>query len=76
MLQYIARRVLQFIPVFLGVTLLLFVLTRVIPGDPVAMMSGQRAQSPVILAQMRQAYGLDLPLLAAVLEVPRRHPAW
>ncbi len=62
MLQYIARRVLQFIPVFLGVTLLLFILTRVIPGDPVAMMSGQRVQSPVILAQMRQAYGLDLPL--------------
>src|SRR5512136_650236 len=62
MLQYIVRRVFQFIPVFLGVTLLLFILTRVIPGDPVAMMSGQRVQSPVVLAQMRQAYGLDLPL--------------
>ena len=62
MLQYIGRRILQFIPVFLGVTLLLFILTRVIPGDPVAMMSGQRVQSPVILAQMRHAYGLDLPL--------------
>jgi ABC-type dipeptide/oligopeptide/nickel transport system permease component len=62
MLQYIGRRVLQFIPVFLGVTLMLFILTRVIPGDPVAMMSGQRVQSPLILAQMRHAYGLDLPL--------------
>jgi ABC-type dipeptide/oligopeptide/nickel transport system permease component len=62
MLQYIGRRVLQFIPVFLGVTLMLFILTRVIPGDPVAMMSGQRAQSPAILAAMRHAYGLDLPL--------------
>ena len=62
MLQYIGRRVLQFIPVFLGVTLMLFILTRVIPGDPVAMLSGQRAQSPQILAQMRHAYGLDLPL--------------
>jgi ABC-type dipeptide/oligopeptide/nickel transport system permease component len=48
--------------VFLGVTLLLFTLTRVIPGDPVAMLSGQRAQSPQILQQMRHAYGLDLPL--------------
>ena len=62
MLQYIGRRVLQFIPVFLGVTLMLFILTRVIPGDPVAMLSGQRAQSPVLLAAMRHAYGLDLPL--------------
>ncbi len=62
MLRYIVRRVLQFIPVFLGVTLFLFILTRVIPGDPVAMLSGQRAQSPQILAAMRHAYGLDLPL--------------
>jgi len=62
MLQYIGRRVLQFIPVFLGVTLMLFILTRVSPGDPVAMLSGQRAQSPQILTQMRHAYGLDLPL--------------
>lgn len=60
--QYIARRILQFIPVFLGVTLLLFFLTRVIPGDPIAMLSGQRVQSPVVLAQMRHAFGLDLPL--------------
>jgi ABC-type dipeptide/oligopeptide/nickel transport system permease component len=62
MLRYIARRLLQFIPVFLGVTLLLFVLTRVIPGDPVAMLSGQRVQNPHILSQMRHAYGLDLPV--------------
>lgn len=62
MIQYIARRLLQFIPVFLGVTLLLFVLTRVIPGDPIEMLSGQRAQDPHILAQMRHAYGFDLPV--------------
>jgi ABC-type dipeptide/oligopeptide/nickel transport system permease component len=62
MLRYIARRLLQFIPVFLGVTLLLFVLTRVIPGDPVAMLSGQRVQNPYLLSQMRHAYGLDLPV--------------
>ena len=62
MIRYIVRRVLQFIPVFLGVTLMLFLLTRVIPGDPIAMLSGQRVQSPQILAQMRHAYGFDLPL--------------
>ncbi|MGZ4766556.1 MAG: ABC transporter permease [Ilumatobacteraceae bacterium] len=62
MLQYIGRRILQFIPVFLGVTLMLFILTRVVPGDPIAMLSGQRAQSPQVLAAMRHAYHLDLPL--------------
>jgi len=62
MVRYIVRRLLQFIPVFLGVTLLLFILTRVIPGDPIAMLSGQRVQNPTILANMRHAYGLDLPI--------------
>jgi peptide/nickel transport system permease protein len=62
MLRYIVRRVLQFIPVFLGVTLMLFILTRVIPGDPIAMLSGQRVQNPLILAKMRHAYGFDLPI--------------
>ena len=62
MVRYIIRRVLQFIPVFLGVTLLLFILTRVIPGDPIAMLSGQRVQDPTILANMRHAYGFDLPV--------------
>ncbi|MDR3686334.1 MAG: ABC transporter permease [Coriobacteriia bacterium] len=62
MFQYIGKRLLQFVPVFLGVTLFLFILTRVIPGDPVAMLSGQRVQDPQILAQMRHAYHLDLPV--------------
>ena len=62
MFQYIVRRILQFIPVFFGVTLLLFILTRVIPGDPIAMLSGQRVQNPQLLAQMRHAYGFDLPI--------------
>ena len=62
MAKYIVRRLLQFIPVFLGVTLVLFLLTRVIPGDPVAMLSGQRSPDPEIVAQMRAALGLDLPI--------------
>ena len=62
MLQYIGRRVLQFIPVFLGVVLVLFLLTRVIPGDPVAMLSGEKSANPTVVANMRHAYGLDLPI--------------
>ena len=40
---YIAKRVLQFIPVFLGVTIILFVLQNVVPGDPIRMITGGRA---------------------------------
>ena len=39
---YIAKRVLQFIPVFLGVTIILFVLQNVVPGDPIRMITGGR----------------------------------
>jgi len=43
--QYILRRILQFIPVFLGVTILLFALKAIVPGDPVRMIAGERAIS-------------------------------
>ena len=62
MARYVGKRILQFVPVFLGVTLFLFVLTRVIPGDPMVLLSGHRPPDPRVLAQMRHAYGLDLPL--------------
>ena len=62
MLRYTARRIAQFIPVFLGVTLFLFILTRVIPGDPITMLSGQHSPDPRVVAQIRHAYGLDLPI--------------
>jgi len=60
--KYIIRRVVQMIPVFLGVTLLLFVLTTVIPGDPVAIRAGERSMSPAARAALIEKYNLDAPL--------------
>ena len=40
--KYIVKRVLQFIPVFLGVTLILFLLQNVVPGDPIKLIAGER----------------------------------
>jgi len=62
MLKYIGRRILQMIPVFLGVTILLFVMTTVVPGDPVKMITGERAISPAVYNQIRAEYGFDKPL--------------
>jgi ABC-type dipeptide/oligopeptide/nickel transport system permease component len=64
MLGYIARRLLQTIPVFLGVTLLLFILRApgVLPGDPVRLITGERAISPVLYQQIVDEYGLDDPI--------------
>ncbi len=55
MLKYIVRRVLQFIPVFIGVTLILFVLQNVVPGDPIKLIAGEKALTPTIELQIRAA---------------------
>ncbi|TLM99406.1 MAG: ABC transporter permease [Actinobacteria bacterium] len=62
MLQYIGRRVLQFIPVFLGVTLMLFLISNYMPGaDPIQMRLGEKSISPEIKQQLIESYGLDDP---------------
>lgn len=59
--QYIARRLVQMIPVLLGVTIIIFILIRLIPGDPAAAMLGDRATDTAI-KQLDHAWGLDRPL--------------
>lgn len=54
-------RLLQMLIVLLGVSVFMFVLVRVLPGDPVAAALGERA-SPAQIEQMRQQMGLDRPL--------------
>lgn len=51
--RYIAKRVLQFIPVFLGVTLILFAMKNIVPGDPVKLMTGEKAVSASTELQIR-----------------------
>ncbi len=55
MLRYIGKRILQFIPVFIGVTLILFVLQNVVPGDPIKLIAGEKALTPAIELQIRAA---------------------
>lgn len=62
MLKYILKRVLQFIPVFIGVTIILFALRAIVPGDPVKMITGERQMPPAVEAQIRAAHHLDEPL--------------
>lgn len=61
MAQYIIRRLLQFIPVFFGVTLILFLIFSLIPGDPLTMKLGEKHISPEQRAIYMKAYGLDKP---------------
>ena len=61
MLRYIVRRLLQAIPVFIGVTLITFILFFIAPGDPARLIAGQRADAETI-ARIRSIWGLDKPL--------------
>lgn len=58
MLRYILKRILQFIPVFLGVTLILFILQNVVPGDPIKLIAGEKKLDPVTEMNIRAAHGL------------------
>ena len=61
--RYFIRRVLQFIPVFVGATLLIFALVFALPGDPIRALAGERPQPESVQRQLRDQYNLDDPLL-------------
>ncbi|SOC41778.1 nickel ABC transporter permease [Ureibacillus acetophenoni] len=61
MLTFIIRRFLQIIPVMIGVTLAVFLMMHLIPGDPAQIMAGERADEAQV-EQMRENLGLNDPL--------------
>ena len=61
--RFLLRRTATAVLLAFGVTLVTFVLTNLVPGDPAAASLGQRAiGDPAIVAQFRHHYGLDKPL--------------
>ncbi|MBW6457457.1 MAG: ABC transporter permease [Trueperaceae bacterium] len=62
MTVYLIQRVLSAIPVLLGLTILVFSLTHLVPGDPAEMMLGEAAVSLEIVESMREQLGLNRPL--------------
>ena len=62
MLHFIFKRLSLVIPTFIGITLLTFTLIRLIPGDPIEIMAGERGIDPERHALLRAELGLDQPL--------------
>lgn len=58
---YILRRLLQMIPVMIGVTLVVFLIMQLVPGDPARMLAGEGA-SPEQIEAIRNSLGLNRPL--------------
>ena len=61
MLAFVIRRILIVIPTLLGVTVIVFLMLRITPGDPAELLLGERA-TPVALDAMREYLGLKEPL--------------
>lgn len=61
MYQYIIRRLLLTIPVVIGVSIIVFSIIRLIPGDPARALAGVNA-TPEFIEQVREQYGLNDPI--------------
>ena len=72
MRKYLAQRLLIAVPTLLGVTLLIFIAMRVLPGDPLAAISGEGGGSYVLSQEQLQAarasLGLDRPYVVQYLD--------
>ena len=61
MIRFALRRLLLLVPVLIGLTLLVFAIARLLPGDPVALAAGPNA-SPAEIADVAREFGLDQPV--------------
>ena len=65
--KFILRRLLLLIPILLGLTVLIFLFIRLLPGDPASAILGERG-TPEAIERVRNALGLDRPLIDQYLE--------
>jgi len=79
MLAFVLKRLALVVPTFLGITLLVFALIRLIPGDPVEALSGERGMTEERYQRLVHEFGLDRPLAVQygeyVSEFAARFPA-
>ncbi|MGJ4887410.1 ABC transporter permease [Bradyrhizobium sp. HKCCYLR20261] len=61
MLTFLARRLAQIIPTLIFVSILIFSLQQLLPGDPALVMAGEE-RDPAVIEQIRKQYRLDQPL--------------
>jgi oligopeptide transport system permease protein len=61
--RYIARRLLLTIPVLIGASFLIFAMVYALPGDPIRALGGDRPLSPAVVAQLREEFHLNDPLV-------------
>ena len=68
MKNYTIRRILQLIPVLFGISVLIFAVMKMIPGDVISGILGVEA-TPELRAQLAAKYGLDRPYIVQYLSL-------
>ncbi|MGD0004474.1 MAG: ABC transporter permease [Anaerolineaceae bacterium] len=68
MLRYIRNRILISLPTVLAVTLVVFLMLQLVPGDPAEIFLGEHFSTPQLLAEVRHQMGLDRPLYIQYLD--------
>jgi ABC-type dipeptide/oligopeptide/nickel transport system permease component len=66
MLKYIIKKIISMIPVLIGLTIIIFLILHLSPGDPVDLIVGPNA-TPEVYENIRRDLGLDKPLLTQYL---------
>jgi len=62
MIKFILGRLSYLVPTFIGITIVAFSFVRILPGDPVLMMAGERGLSPDRYKELMHRLGYDLPI--------------
>lgn len=62
MITFLLRKLGVLVPTFFGVTLVAFIFIRMLPGDPVLLMAGERGMSEERHAEMMKQFGFDRPI--------------
>ena len=68
MIRFILTKLLYLVPTVLGITIIAFGFVRILPGDPVLLMAGERGVSPERHAELSAALGYDRPIVVQYLE--------
>jgi len=63
MFRFLLTRISLIIPTFIGMTLVAFFLIRMVPGDPIETLAGERGIDATRHAELLKAYGLDRPVM-------------
>jgi dipeptide transport system permease protein len=68
MLRFLLTRIGLLIPTFIGVSIIAFAFIRLLPGDPIILMAGERGMTDERYAELRTLYGYDQPVVMQYLD--------